>query len=82
MVPDAKLLGVNDRHEEIEYKDPRFNDLDEPGIGVTRNDDGIYAAYLACNRSEYAFFRFVLANVAGPEHDTDDEAIENFRKEA
>jgi hypothetical protein len=78
----TRSCWVNDRDKEIEYRDPRFNDLDELGFGVARNDDGTYTAYLACNRLEYAFFRFVLANVAGPEHDTDDEAMENFRKEA
>jgi len=55
---------VNDRDEEIEYRDPHFNDLDEPGFSVARN------------------VRFVLSNVASLEHDTDDEAIENFRKVA
>jgi hypothetical protein len=80
LVTGVKLLGVTDRDEEIEYRDPRFNDLDEPDFGVARNDDGYTLPRL--QPPGVRLLPLVLANVAGPEHDTDDEAIENFRKEA
>lgn|GEM_PF-6661625 len=82
LVDDPKLLGVHDFDEEIEYKDPRFNDDREPGFGVAKEEDGSYTAYLACNRAEYAFLRFIVPYEAGPELDEEFDPISNYRKAA
>jgi hypothetical protein len=82
LVPDAKLLGVHDFDEEIDYKDPRFCDLDEPGFGVAKEKDGTFTAYLACNRAEFVFFRFVTPHEGGEQHEEEFDPISNYRKEA
>jgi hypothetical protein len=82
LVEDPKLLGVNDIDDEIEYKDPRFADLDEPGFAVAKEKDGTYTAYLACNRAEFAFFRFAIPDEAGEPHDEEFDPISTYRKEA
>lgn len=82
VVKDARLLGVHDFDEEIEYKDPRFNELDEPGFGVVKWDDNTYTAYLACNRPEYAFMRFVVPAEEGDAQDEEWDPISTYRKEA
>jgi len=80
LVPDAKLLGVHDYDEEIEYKDPRFADLDEPGFGVAKEKDGTFTVYLACNRAEWVFFRFAIPDEGGPEADEEFDPISTYRK--
>jgi len=80
LVPDAKLLGVHDYDAEIEYKDPRFADLDEPGFGVARENDGTFTAYLACNRAEWTFFRFAIPHEAGKQLDEEFDPISTYRK--
>lgn len=80
LVEDPRLLGVHDFDEEIEYKDPRFCDLDEPGFGVAKEDDGTYTAYLACNRAEWAFFRFAIPHEAGKQLDEEFDPISTYRK--
>lgn len=80
LVPDAKLLGVHDYDEEIEYKDPRFADLDEPGFGVAKEKDGTFTAYLACNRAEWVFFRFAIPDESGPEVGEEFDPILTYRK--
>lgn len=80
VVRDAKLLGVHDFDEEIEYKDPRFAELDQPGFGVVKHEDGTYTAYLACNRAEYAFLRFVVPSEGGEAQDAEWDPISTYRK--
>lgn len=82
LIEDPKLLGVHDFDEEIDYKDPRFCDLAEPGFAVEKKDDGTYTAYLACNRAEFAFFRFAIPHEAGSELEEECDPISNYRKAA
>jgi hypothetical protein len=82
LVDDPKLLGVHDFDEEIYYKDPRFCDLVEPGFAVSKEKDGTYTAYLACNRAEYAFLRFLVPSEGGEADDAECDPISNYRKEA
>lgn len=80
LIPDAKLLGVHDIDEEIADMDPRFNDEEQPGFGVMKEEDGTFTAYLACNRAEYAFFRFLVPSTGGDEGDNEADPISIYRK--
>lgn len=80
LIPDAKLLGVHDVDEEIADMDPRFNDEEQPGFGVTKEEDGTYTAYLACNRAEYAFFRFLTPMAGGDEMESQYDPLSIYRK--
>ena len=80
LIPGAKLLGVHDFDEEICDKDPRFNDDEEPGFGVAKENDGTYTMYLACNRAEYALFRFLVPNTSGEQDDNEIDPISTYRK--
>lgn len=80
LIPDAKLLGVHSFDEEIADRDPRFNDPDEPGFGVTKEEDGTYTMYLACNRAEYALFRFLVPMAGGEEMESQYDPMSDYRK--
>lgn len=71
---------MHDFNEEIEYKDSRFNELDEPGFGVMKWNDGTCTVYLACNRPKYAFLRFVVPAEEGGEQDAEWAPISTYRK--
>lgn len=77
----AKILGIHDRDPDIEERDPRFNQENNPEDGASfgvYTEAGRTHMLLAVNQAEYVLFRFLCPHESGDEFDP----ISGYRVEA